>query len=313
LFAWAPGASAQQPAMPVVGYLSSTSAEAAKGTLAVFRDGLKESGFVEGRNVVIEFRWADGRYDVLPGFARELIARKPAVLVAIGGPAARAARQATSTIPIVFQSGGDAVDLGLVESLGRPGGNATGISLNTVGLTPKRLELIRELIADMEAIAFLRNPGVGADASELAEVQKAARSMGLELKVEEARRGEDIEPAFARLAQIRPSALLVGSSLLFVVRRAEIVALAARIATPAIYEYSGYVAAGGLISYGPSLSTAVHPIGIYAGRILAGAKPADLPVQQPIKFELVINLKTAKTLGLAIPPSILARADDVIE
>jgi putative ABC transport system substrate-binding protein len=213
----------------------------------------------------------------------------------------------------VFQIGGDAVELGLVQSLGRPGGNATGVSLNLVGLTPKRLELLRELVPNLKSVAFLSNPGVGADALELADVRNAALGMGLDLALEEVRRGEEIEPAFARLARLRPSALLVGSSILFVVRRREIVVQAARIGIPAVYEIAGYVEAGGLMSYGPSMSAAVRPLGTYAGRILAGARPAELPVQQPAKFELAINLKTARSLGIAIPPAVLARADDLID
>jgi putative ABC transport system substrate-binding protein len=299
--------------VPVVGYLSSSDAETSGRAFAVFRDGLKESGYVEGRNVAIEIRWADGRYDLLPGLARELVTHKVAVLVAIGGPAARAAKEATSTIPVVFQSGSDAVAIGLVSSLSRPDGNATGISLNLVELTLKRLQLLSELVPGVKSIAFLNDSGVTGSSSALKDMEAAARSMGLELQVEEARGPEDIEPAFARLARLRPSALLVGSSILFVVRRVEIVALAARLAIPAIYELSPYVAAGGLMSYGPSIDAAVRPLGLYAGRILSGAKPADLPVQQPAKFELAINLKTARALGLTIPPAILARADGVIE
>jgi putative ABC transport system substrate-binding protein len=313
LLAGSRGSHAQKPAVPVVGYLSSSEAETSERALVVFRDGLKESGYVEGRNVDIEVKWAEGRYDLLPGLARELVAHKVAVLVAIGGPAARAAKEATSTIPIVFQSGGDAVAIGLVRSLSRPDGNATGISLNLVELTLKRLQLLSELVPGLKSIAFLNDPGVARFPSVLRDMETAARSTGLELQVEEARGPEDIEPAFARLARLRPSALLVGSSILFVVRRVEIVALAARLAIPAIYELSPYVAAGGLMSYGPSIDAAVRPLGLYTGKILSGAKPADLPVQQPAKFELAINLKTAKSLGIAIPPSILARADEVIE
>ena len=313
LLAHASGGHARPVVMPVVGYLSASSAASSESVLPVFRQGLKESGYVEGRNVAIEFRWADGRYDLLPGFAQELVARKVTVLVAIGGPAARAARQATSSIPIVFQSGGDPVRFGLVESLARPGGNATGISLNLVGLTPKRLELLRELVPKLNSVAYLTNPGLEGTPVELSEVQKAAQAMGLALHVEEARAAEDIEPAFARMARLRPSALLVGSSILFVVQRDQVVALAARHAMPAIYELSHYVTQGGLISYGPAVLEAVRPIGVYTGRILAGAKPADLPVQQPSKFELVINATTAKVLGLTLSPAMLARADAVVE
>ncbi len=302
---------ARQAATPVVGYVSITSPETAATGLAAFHDGLREAGYVEGRNVAIEYAWAEGHYDRLPAMIGEFIARKVAVLVAIGGPAARAASQATSSVPIVFQSGGDAVALGLVDSLGRPGRNATGVSLNVAGLGPKRLELLGALVPNLKSVALLSDPG--ASPLELPEVRNAAASMGLSLHVEEARGAADIEPAFARLARVRPSAILVGSSLPFLVRRTQIVALAAQLAIPAIYEIATYVSDGGLISYGPSIPGAIRPIGVYTGKILAGAEPADLPVQQPTKFELVINLKIARALGLTIPLSLLARADEVIE
>ena len=245
--------------------------------------------------------------------AAELVALRVAVIVAIGGPAVQAAMQATRQIPIVFQIGADPAGLGLVDSLARPGGNATGINLHLVELTPKRLGLLRELMPNLRTVAVLRNPAQPAANSQLAGVQSAARGIGLTLKILEASKNEDIERAFARLAEQRPQALLVESDVLFFTRRAQIVALAAQHAIPAIYDSSMFVAAGGLVSYGPEMRAAIRPLGVYTARILGGARPADLPVQQPTRFELVINLKTARALGLTIPPTILARADEVIE
>jgi len=284
--------------------------------VAAFNDALRALGYVPGENLIVETRLIErgaSNTAALPEAAAALARSDLDFIVAGALPYALEIRKANPVMPMVIVTCPGMVSNGFARTLEHPGGNATGISLNVAELTPKRLELLRELVPKAKSIALLSDPGLAGLNSELAEVQKAARSMGLELKLEEASRGEDIEPAFAQLARLRPSALLVGSSILFVVRRAEIVALAARLAIPAIYEISEYVTAGGLISYGPSIAAAVRPLGLYAGRILAGAKPADLPVVQPTKFELVINMKAARALGLTIPPSILARADEVIE
>jgi putative ABC transport system substrate-binding protein len=302
-----------QPAMPVVGYLSAGSPEASAASLARFRDGLKEGGYVEGRNVAISFRWAEGRYELLPSLATELVALKVAVIVAIGTPAAQAAKRATQLIPIVFQSGTDVVQSGLVASLSRPGGNATGVTFNVVQLTPKRLEVLREIVPNIRTVAYLHRPGAVPSDAQLADVQAAAHGMGLALQIVDAGSAGDIEPAFVRLAERRPDGLLVAADWLFLVQGAQIAALAARHAIPAIYDFPAPVAAGGLVSYGPHRDDLYRSLGVYTGKILAGARPADLPVHQPTKFELVINLKTARALGLSIPPSILARADEVIE
>ena len=305
-------ARAQQPAMPVVGYLSAGWAEASAPLLPHFGDGLKESGYIVGRNVVIEGRWAEGRDERLPALAAELVALNVAVIAAFSSTVAQAARQVTQTTPIVFASS-DSVALGLVTSLSRPGGNATGVSMLSSELAPKRLELLRDLIPRARSVAFLANPDNPLTASELRDVQAGARATGLSLQVFEARTGSEIEQAFARLAEARPDAVLVGVDPVFLGQRDQIVTLAARHALPAIYEFSAYVAAGGLISYGANLKHAVRMVGAYAGKILSGARPADLPVQQASRLELVINLRTAKALGLVVPPSLLARADEVIE
>jgi putative ABC transport system substrate-binding protein len=302
-----------QPALSVVGYLSTSSADVSAPSLDFFRADLRESGYVVGRNVALEIRWADGDYARLPALAAELVALKVALIVAIGGPALRAALQATRQIPIVFQIGADPAVLGLVESLGRPGGNATGVNLHLAELTPQRLELLRELVPQARTVGLLYNPAAPAGNSQLADVQSAARGLGLTLQILEAGSADGIERSFARLAERRPQALLVASDVLLSARRGQIVALAARHALPAIYEQSAFVVAGGLVSYGPDLRAAIRPLGVYSGRILGGARPADLPVQQPTRFELMINLKAAKALGLVVPPSLLDRADKVIE
>ena len=303
-----------QPAMPVVGYLSASSLEMSAPTLALFRDGLKESGYTEGRNVTIAFSWADGQYERLPALAAELVALKVTVIVAIGTPAVRAAMQAMREIPIVFQSGVDVVQRGLVASLSRPGGNATGITFNVVELTPKRLELLRELVPGARSVAYLRNPGVPLDLdSQLSDIQAAARAMGLALRIVEARSAGDIELAFARLAQQRPDGLIVASDWLFLVQSAQIAALAARQGIPAVSDFPVFVTAGGLASYGPNTKALMRTLGVYTAKVLAGARPADLPVQQPTEFELAVNLKTADALGLTVPAALLARADEVIE
>jgi putative ABC transport system substrate-binding protein len=304
---------AQQKAMPVIGYLSLASPGSNAPNVAAFHQGLRDTGYVEGQNVAIEYRWAEGRHDRLSALAADLIGRKLDVIMTSGGTApAQAAKNATSTIPIVF-TGGDPVAAGLVTSLARPGGNLTGMTFMTTELLPKQIELLSELAPEARAIAMLVNPNDPLTELFIAEVQEAARAKGLALHILKARTESEIDAAFAGLLQLDAGALLVGGDLFFFGRREQLVALAARHAVPAIYERREFAEAGGLISYGPSFTAVARQAGAYVGRILAGAKPADLPVQQPTKFELVVNLKTAKELGLTVPPSILARADEVIE
>jgi putative ABC transport system substrate-binding protein len=310
---WPLPARAQQPAMPVVGFLFFTSAGPARQlTLPGFKAGLAETGYIEGKNVAIEYRWAEFHYDRLRALAAELVSRHVAVLVA-GGGTALVARAATSTIPIVFVEQSDPVDINLVASLNRPGGNATGVTTFAVELDAKRLELLHELVPKASVIGLLLNPDRATAQPQARGAQEAARSFGLQLQVLSARTEQEIDETFAKFVQFRPGALLVGSDLFLDSRREQIIGLAARHAVPTIFELRHFVAAGGLMSYGPSLSDAFRQVGIYTGKILHGAKPADLPVLQPTKFDLVINLKTAKTLGLTIPPSLLQRADEVIE
>jgi putative ABC transport system substrate-binding protein len=304
---------AQQNVPPVVGYLASDAPGPFAPFLAAFQDGLRETGYVEGQNVTVEYRWAEGHYDRLPGLAADLVGRKVNVIASVGGtPAVLAAKNATSTIPIVFSSG-NPVEAGLVASLARPGGNLTGISLMTTELMPKRLELLSELVPRARVVGLLVDPDNPITERIIGDVQEAARALGLELRVLKASTEGEIEAAFASFGKLQTGALDVMPSPFFDSRREEIVALASRNAVPAIYGFREVAVAGGLMSYGPSFTTVCRQIGIYAGKILKGAKPADLPVQQPAKYELVINLKTAKSLGLTIPPSILARADEVIE
>jgi putative ABC transport system substrate-binding protein len=311
---WPLTASAQQKATPVIGYLSSGSPDVAAPFLATFRQGLSETGYVEGQNVAIEYRWAEGHYDRLPALAADLVGRKVDVILTGGGPTgALAAKNATSTIPIVFFSGDDPVAAGLVASLSRPGGNLTGFSIITVELMPKRLELLSELVPQAGVIAVLVNPNNANTERTIRDMEEAARAKGLQLDILKAGTGEEIDAAFATLAQAKAGALVVGADAFFNSRREQLVALAARSAVPAIYEWREFAELGGLISYGPSLMAVNRQAGTYVGKILKGAKPADLPVQQPTTFELIINLTTAKELGLTVPPSILARADEVIE
>jgi putative ABC transport system substrate-binding protein len=302
---------AQQKAMPVIGYLSSTSPGA---YLAVYRQGLSEMGYVEGQNVAIEYRSAGGRVDRLPALAADLVDRKVDLIAAFGGiDSARAAKNATSTIPIVFLIGTDPVADGLVASLARPGGNLTGFSLLIGELWPKRLELLSELVPQARVIALLVNPnGMNAE-GVISVTQEAARARGLQLHVLKADSEIEIDAAFGTVVQRHADALLVSANPFFDTHRDQLLALAARHAVPAIYTWREFATTGGLISYGASLADVNRQLGIYAGKILKGAKPADLPVQQPTTFKLVINLNTAKALGLTIPPSILARADEVIE
>ena len=312
--AWPLAARAQQPAMPVIGYLSARSPEDTTHLVAAFRRGLAENGYVEGQNVTIEYRWALGQYDRLPAMAAELAGRLVTVLVATGGePAALAAKAATSTIPIVFATGGDAVKAGLVASYNRPGGNVTGIDILTATLEPKRLGLLRELVPQAETIGFLLNPDYGPSESQSSDVQAAARALGLQIHVLRANTDREIEAAFETVAQQHIAALAVAAGPFFDTRREKLVALAARHAVPTMYHFREFAAAGGLVSYGIDPLDTYRQVGVYAGRILKGANPADLPVLQPTKFEFVINLKTAKVLGLDVPPALSARADEVIE
>ena len=306
-------AAAQQKAMPVIGFLSSEGSSALAPRLAAFRQGLSETGYVEGQNLAIEYRWAEGHYDWLPAMAADLVGRKVDVIVATGSDrSALAAKSATSKIPIVF-TGGDPVAIGLTASLARPGGNLTGFSIITVELHPKLLELLSELVPRAGVIALLVNPNNPNAERVMQDVQEAARAKGVQLPILKAGTEAEIDAAFASLVELRGGALFVSADAFFNSRHKQLVALASGHAIPAIYEWREFPAAGGLISYGTSLAAIYREVGIYAGRILKGAKPADLPVQQPTTFELVVNLKTAKALGLTVPPSILARADEVIE
>jgi putative ABC transport system substrate-binding protein len=307
---WPSPLSAQQKATPVIGLLGNGSPGLGAHRVAALRQSLSETGYVEGQNLTIEYRWAEGRLDRLPALAADLVGLKVDVIVASPDAAARAAKNATSTIPIVFQAGEDPVRQGLVASLARPGGNLTGFSVLTAELHAKRLELLSELVPQAKVIALLVNPNI--QPTELL-LQKAARAKGVQLHVLKASTESEINAAFASLVQRQAGALLVNPDSFFLIRREQIVALASYLSVPAIYEVREFATAGGLISYGTSLVAVFRQIGIYAGRILKGAKPADLPVVQPTTFELVINMKTAKALGLTIPQSILSRADEVIE
>ena len=304
------GVGAQQKAMPVIGFLGSGSPSP---IVAAFNEGLSKTGYVEGQDVAIEYRWAEGRYDRLPALAADLVGRNVDVIAAITTASALAAKTATPTIPIVFAIGGDPVELGLVAGLARSGSNLTGVSILIGELMPKRLELLSDLVPQSGVIALLVNPNNPLTEPMIRDMQEAARAKRVHLDILKASAEGEIDAAFATLVQLHAGALVVGADAFFSSRRDQLVALAARHAVPAIYEYREFAAIGGLISYGPSLTSIYRQVGIYAGKILSGAKPADLLVQQPTTFELVINLKTAKALGLTVPPSILARASEVIE
>jgi putative tryptophan/tyrosine transport system substrate-binding protein len=306
-------ARAQQKAMPVIGWLSGASPGPYAPFAAAFRQEWSDAGYVEGQNVAIDYRWANGEYDRLAALATDLVRRKVDVIAALSLPAALAAKSATSTIPIVFVTGADPVAKGLVASLARPGGNVTGVSFIGDELQPKRLELLCDLFPQAKLIALLVNPTSSSAGRTIEDLQGAANAKGAQLHILKAGTDGEIDTAFSTLEQIQAGALLVGGDPFFNTRREQLVALAARYAVPAIYDSREYAEIGGLISYGPSLTALYRQIGIYAGKILYGAKPADLPVQQPTTFELVVNLKTAKALVLTVPQSILARADEVIE
>jgi len=313
--AWPLSARAQQPAMPVIGFLSTSSAEAFVGRLRGFRQGLKEAGYAEGENVAIEYRWAGNQLNRLPELAAELVRREVAVIATSGGPAsAFAAKAATTTIPIVFIVGADPVGLGLVTSLARPGGNLTGINFFAFELAAKRLGLLRQLVPGITRVALLVNPTDAAIAGATTrDVETAARTAGMQIQVLNASNSREIDAAFASIARERPDALIVGTGSFLTDRRVQLAQLATRHAVPTIYGGREHAEAGGLISYGTNLTEAYRQIGVYCARILKGAKPADLPVEQSTKFELVINAQTARLLGLTVPPQLLAIADEVIE
>jgi putative ABC transport system substrate-binding protein len=312
--AWPLAARAQQAALPVIGFLSIRAADDVSRPLAAaFRRGLSETGYVEARNVVIEYYWMEGQTERLPVIATELARRPVSVIVAISTLSALAAKAATTTIPVVFMTGDDPVMAGIVASLNRPGGNVTGVTFVSATLGAKRLGLLREVVPNVKTIAVLLDQNSAESQSALRDVQDAARSLGQQLVVLNAGTDGDIDAAFTALAQQRAGALLATGSSFISSRRDRLIALAARDAVPAIYQIRDFPAAGGLISYGASLSDAYHQAGAYAGRILKGAKPAELPVLQPTKFALVINLKTARALGLDVPANLVALADEVIE
>jgi putative ABC transport system substrate-binding protein len=310
---WPLAARAQQPAMPVVGFLNGASPEGFAPYVAAFREGLKEAGYVESQNATIEYRWAEGRYDRLPALAADLVGRKVTVIAATSSPAARAAKAATSTVPIVFTTGDDPVELGLVASLSRPGGNVTGVSNLIVQLGSKQLGLLRELAPGTTTVAVLTNPNFPGTERQLRDVEVAALVLGLKLIVLRASSEQEMETAFATMAGQARVALLVAVDPSFLDRRDHIVSLAARHAIPAIYPLRQFAVAGGLMSYGTDFADSYRQAGIYTGRILRGEKPADLPVQRSTKFEFVINFRTAKALGLAVPNSMQLLADEVIE
>jgi len=310
---WPLAARAQQPAMPVMGFLNSASPEPYAPMVAAFREGLKEVGYVEGRNVAIEYRWAEGQFDRLPSLAAHLIEQHVVVIATFGFPATLAAKSATSTIPIVFITGGDPVNFGLVTSLNRPGGNVTGINMMLGALGPKRLELLHELVPAATTIGILINPNSPITDTHLALEQAAAREMGQQVIVGRASAKDDLDAAFAMFAERAAGALIINDDPFFTTSGQQLVALAARHRLPTIYYQRPFTTWGGLMSYGPSMMDTYRQAGIYAGRIMKGEKPADLPVQQPTKFELVINLGTAKALSLTVPDKLLALADEVIE
>ena len=312
--AWPLAARAQQPAMPIVGFLGTTTPDDFMDRVAAFREGLKDSGYVEGRNVLVEYRWPEGHYDRLPSLAADLVRRQVAVIAATGGePSALAAKAATTTIPIVFSIGGDPVRVGLVASLSRPGGTITGVHYFQPDLGAKRLGLLHELLPQATVIGILVNPTFTDAEAEARDATQAATLLGLQTQIVRARTVDEFSTAFATLTQQKVAGLVLGNDAFFTAKRQQLIALAARYDMPAVYPWREFALDGGLMSYAPSLTQGYRQVGIYVGRILKGEKPADLPVLQPTKFEFVINLKTAKTLGLTFPPGLLAIADEVIE
>jgi putative ABC transport system substrate-binding protein len=306
-------ARAQQRAMPVIGFLNGSSPDRYAPMVAAFRQGLKEAGYIEGQNVAIEYRWAEGHFDRLPALAVDLVRRQVSVIAATSTPANLVAKKATSTIPIVFTTGDDPVQLGLVTSLARPSGNVTGVTQLSVEILPKRIQLAHELAPGATAIALLANPADPTSDFEVRSALAAANSLGLKLHILRATTKAELDDAFAAVVQMRATVLVVANSVFFNGHIEQMAALANRYLLPTIYTYRHFVAAGGLISYGPELTESYRLAGGYTGRILKGEKPAELPVLRATKIELLINLKTAKTLGLAIPPALLARADELIE
>jgi putative ABC transport system substrate-binding protein len=312
--AWPLVARAQQKAMPVIGVLSTSAPGPSSAPfMAALRQGLSEAGYIDGQNLAIEYRWAEDHYDRLPALAADLVGRKVDLIVAGSPPGAFAAKSATSTIPIVFRGGGDPVGDGLVASLARPGGNLTGVLVLAAEVTAKRLELLSELVPQAGVIALLVNPNSSSAERVIHDVQQAARAKGVQLSILKASTDTEIDAAFASLIEGPAGALLVGADPFLSGRREQLVALASRHAVPSIYAWREFAASGGLISYGASLTSAFRLLGTYAGKVLKGAKPADLPVQQPTTFELVINLRTARALGLTVPQSMLMKADELID
>jgi putative ABC transport system substrate-binding protein len=310
---WPLAARAQQSALPLIGFMNNSTAKGSEDLQAAFRQGISETGYIDGQNVTIEYHWADGQPDRLPGVARDLVRRQVSVIVATSTPAALAAKAATATIPIVFETAADPIKLGLAASLNRPGGNATGVAQFNAELVAKRVSLLHDLIPTARIIGMLLNPTDPRTEDQTKDVQEAAQALGLHTHVLNASTEAEIDAAFAAMPELRIEALLVGTGEFFRRQSEHVAVLAARQGVPAIYQYREFVAVGGLISYGTSLPDAYRLTGVYTGRVLKGEKPADLPVMRPTKFEMVINLKTAKTLGLTIPSGVLAIADAVIE
>ncbi len=312
--AWPSAACAQHPTMPVVGFLGNGSSKLDAFRVAAIRQGLKDAGYVEGQNVAFEYRWAEDQYERLPALATELVRREVAVIVTVGGTtSAVAAKSATATIPIIFLTGADPIKLGFVASFNRPGGNLTGVSFLINALVAKQFEVLHETVPKTALIGYLENPTYANVEADARNVLAAAELVGQKLLVVQAHTDSELEAAFVTLIQQRAGALVVGADPFFTNRRDRLVELAARQKLPAIYPLSEFVVAGGLMSYGTSITDALRLVGLYAGRIFRGEKPADLPVQQSTKVELIVNLKTAKALGLTVPPQIVARADEVIE
>jgi putative ABC transport system substrate-binding protein len=310
---WPLAARAQQPAMPVIGFLSGRSQDDSPQVLTAFRQGLKEVGFVEGRNVAIEPRWGENQSDRLSALAADLVRQRVAVIAAIDGPSAQAAKAATATIPIVFEAASDPVEVGLVGGLNRPGGNLTGVTTLAAELGPKRLELLHEMVPAATVIALLMNPTFPNADILSRDLQAAARTLGVQLHVLYATTERDFDTVFTTLVQLRAGALVIAPATLFTSRSEQLAALTLQHAVPTIFQYREFAATGGLMSYGSNVTDAYRLVGLYTGRVLKGEKPADLPVQQATKAELIINLKTARTLGLTVPLALLARADEVIE